>query len=359
MTFVSTGGRNRNAARLRVKGQWDMARIEDIANKLNVSKGTVSKALNGAPDVSETLRKSVLETAVELGYSRYQRKKGAKCLCIFVENMSYAEPKDFGYDIILGFRKMAEPDGYTVEVVDLTPQLQHEIPYDEYMLQQNYAGALFLGLSLADEWIGQLRTSRTPAVLYDNYIQDNPNTTYVGVDNSEGMHLAIDHLWQLGHRKIGYLSSAMGAYVYQVRYSAFQRSILQYDPHWDEALSGSAYLTTDCLQKHLPRLLDSGVTAILCSHDQLANSVMLHCQELGLRVPEDISIVGFDDLPISAYTAPPMTTVLQDREELGKSAFYAMNSQLRDTPVSTLLLHAKLIVRSSTGPAADRAPRVG
>ncbi|MCD7837624.1 MAG: LacI family transcriptional regulator [Clostridiales bacterium] len=329
-----------------------MARMEDIANRLNVSKGTVSKALSGAPDVSETLRKAVLETAVEMGYSRIQRKKDAKCLCVFVENMLFVQPEDFGYDLIMGFRKMAEPAGFSVEVVELDRKLQREIPYDEYMLRQNYVGALFLGLSLSDEWINQLRTSRTPAVLYDNYIPNNPHTTFVGIDSNEGMNLAIDHLEKLGHQKIGYLSSALGSYVYQTRYSAFLRAIRRHDPHWDESLFGSALHTSECVQKHLPRLLDKGVTGILCSHDLLANAAMLHSQELGLRVPEDVSVIGFDDLPLCAYTAPPLTTVRQDRQELGKSAFYAMSSQLGGTPISTLLLHAKLVVRSSTGPAA-------
>ena len=90
-------------------GSPGLTRIEDIAKKLEISKSTVSKALNGASDVSETLRKTVLETAVELGYSRSTRKRGAKQLCIFIENMEYESPNDFGHDIIVGFRKMAEP----------------------------------------------------------------------------------------------------------------------------------------------------------------------------------------------------------------------------------------------------------
>ena len=114
-----------------------MATIEDIAKKLNVSKGTVSKALNGAPDVSETLRKAVLETAVELGYSRSLRKKGAKQLCLFIENMAWSAPGDFGYDIVTGFRKIAEPAGFLVKEVPLDEAMQKQISYDEYMLQYN------------------------------------------------------------------------------------------------------------------------------------------------------------------------------------------------------------------------------
>ena len=87
-----------------------MATIQDIADRLGVSKGTVSKAINNAPDISETLRKTVLDTAVEMGYTRLRRlKNDAKRFCILIENMEYEEPHQFGYDFVIGFRQMAEP----------------------------------------------------------------------------------------------------------------------------------------------------------------------------------------------------------------------------------------------------------
>ncbi len=333
-----------------------MTRIEDIAKKLDVSKSTVSKALNGAPDVSETLRKTVLETAVELGYSRSARKRGAKQLCIFIENMAYISPNDFGHDIIIGFRKMAEPAGYVVAIEELDEQFQKHNSYDEYMLRRNYVGALFLGLSLSDEWLHQFRNSQTPAVLLDNYVKVNPNIAYIGVDNNEGMNLAVSHLKELGHRKIGYLSGSLGSYINQSRYSAFFHALRKYGLPDDASLGGNAYLFSDCLQKHLPRLLKQGVTAIMCSHDLLAHTVMLHCQEMGLRIPEDLSIIGFDDLPLCAYMQPPMTTIQQNRTEIGRSAYYALSSLMAGTPISTLLLHAKLITRNSTGAVPEKAP---
>ena len=232
-----------------------MATIEDIAKKLNVSKGTVSKALNGAPDVSETLRKAVLETAVELGYSRSLRKKGAKQLCLFIENMAWSAPGDFGYDIVTGFRKIAEPAGFLVKEVPLDEAMQKQISYDEYMLQYNYVGAFFLGLSFSDVWLRQLRTSHTPAVLLDNYVKANPTTCYVGVDNNEGMDLAVSYLQNLGHRRIGYLSGGLGSYVNQVRFSAFFQALRKHNLPHDHALAGSDYFFSDCLQKLFPQLL--------------------------------------------------------------------------------------------------------
>ena len=94
----------------------------------------------------------------------------------------------------------------------------------------------------------------------------------------------------------------------------------------------------------------------MCSHDLLAHAVMTHCQELGLRVPEDISIIGFDDLQFCAYTNPPLTTIKQNRIQLGKSAFYAISSLLNNVSISTLLLHTKLIIRNSTDVVPDKTP---
>ena len=244
-----------------------MATIQDIADRLGISKGTVSKALNGASDISETLQKSVLETAVEMGYSKLRRPGGIRKLCILIENMEYQEPHQFGYEIILGFRQMAEPAGYTVEIVPVTEKLQKSASYDAFMLKNDYLGAFVLGFSLSDPWMRDFQTSHTPAVLYDNYIMANPHTGYVGVDNSEGMELAVEHLKRLGHRKIGYLSHALGSHIMQVRHKAFFYALRQNGLPADSSLAGSSYYISQCMEKHLPRLLKEGITAVICSQD--------------------------------------------------------------------------------------------
>lgn len=331
-----------------------MATLQDIADKLGVSKGTVSKALNGASDVSETLQKNILETAVEMGYTKLRRQKSAsKKLCILTRNIEYKEPHQFGYDMILGFRQLAEPAGYDVEIISVTEKQQKNTPYDVFMLQNDYLGAFILGFSLTDPWMKDFESSRTPLVLYDNYIMGNPTTAYVGVDNNEGMELAVSHLKKLGHKKIGYLSSALGSHIMQVRHKAFFLALKQNGLKSAPNYAGGSYYITECMEKHLTRLLDLGITAILCSHDLVANAAIVQCQQMGYRIPGDISIIGFDDLPICAYTSPPMTTIRQDRTELGKSGFYALNSLMNQVSIGTLLLHAQLIVRSSTGPLRE------
>ena len=325
-----------------------MATLEDIAKTLGVSKSTVSKALNGALDVSDAMRRAVVETAVELGYSRLRRGEEAPRLAVFITNMDYASPEDFGYDILVGFRKLAEPAGYQVSVIPLDYKLEKSIAYDQYILQGNYLGGLFLGLSLDHPWLRDFETCRTPTVLYDNRVSGNPRVTYVGADNAEGMFLAVQYLKSLGHRKIGYLSSALGAYVYQQRQQAFFQA-MQKNGLCDQALARDSYFFSVCMEEHLPALLGLGCTAILCSHDSLAIGALDHCRKTGIRVPEDVSILGFDDLPRCQSTQPPLTTIRQDRTELGKSAYCALSSQMEGVSLSTFLLHTELVTRASCG----------
>ena len=324
-----------------------MATLEDIAKKLGVSKSTVSKALSGAGDVSETMRRSVLETAVELGYSRLRRGDEAPKLVVFITNMTYATPADFGYDILVGFRKMAEPDGYRVDIIPLTYELENSSGYDEYIMQHNYRGALFLGLSLDHPWLKDFETCKTPTVLYDNRVDGNPMVTYVGADNAEGMHTAVKYLESLGHRNIGYVGSALGAYIYQLRHTAFFDSLRKSGLPDDPERAGVSYHIHECIEEHLPRILKLGCTAIMCSHDILAEQVMKRLQEQGLRIPEDISVLGFDDIPLCETTTPPLTTVRQNRTEIGKSAYCALSSQMEGVPLSTFLLHTELVKRAS------------
>lgn len=332
-----------------------MTTIQDIADKLGISKGTVSKALNGATDISETLQKHVLETAVEMGYTKLRRQNGpAKKLCILTENIEYIEEHQFGHEIILGFRQMAEPAGYEVTIIPVDEKFQKSSSYDMFMLQNNYLGAFVLGFALTDPWMKDFQTSRTPAVLYDNYIISNPNMAYVGIDNNEGMELAISYLKQQGHKKIGYLSSALGAHIMQVRHKAFFQALKQNGLQSAPTQAGNSYYITQCIEKHLPRLLDMGITGLVCSHDLIANAALVQCQQLGYHVPDDISIIGFDDLPICAYTSPPLTTIRQDRIQLGKSGYYALESLMQEISIGTLLLHAQLIIRQSTGPIPKR-----
>lgn len=332
----------------------DVATMGDIAKRLGVSKGTVSKAFSGAGDVSESMRRAVLETAVELGYTRQLRSWQAPRVCVFIENMAYERPEDFGWGLVTGFRKLAEPEGCTVDICPLDIALQQRHRYDEYMLRYGYQGGFFLGTTLSDPWTAEFKTCRTPTVLLDNDTQYNPRVSQVGIDNDEALEAAIRRLAQLGHRKFGYISAGLGSYIYQQRHSAFFRALSVHGLEGEGSCavcSETAESNTQCIRTHLPRLLEAGCTAILCSHDLLALEVLEHCRRLNVRVPEDVSILGIDDLPACQSVCPALSSIRQDRTELGKSAYYALRSQIHGIHISCLKLHPEIILRQSTGPS--------
>lgn len=333
-----------------------MATIKDIADRLGISVSTVSKGLNGASDISESLRQTVLDTAVELGYTTKQmRGKVQRKLCIFVENMEYETPEQFGYDIILGFRQFAFRENFDVTVMPVTPLLQSTEKYDTYMLKNGYVGAFLLGFALQDEWMAQFQSTSIPTVLLDNYVKKNPAVSYIGTDSFEGIDDAIVHLMSLGHSRIGLINGSRNSMISEQRRQAYIDSMTAHNLSFSEDTMPYGYFVPEAANPHVDNLLSMGITAILCGNDLIASGVISECELRGLRVPEDVSVIGFDDIPISSKLNPPLTTIRQDRIELGKCGFYALNSLINHVSISRTLLHPELIVRDSTGPVRPSA----
>ena len=332
-----------------------MATIKDIAQRLGISVSTVSKGINGASDISEDLRQKVLDTAVEMGYvTKKMKKQNYKRLCVFIENMDYESPNQFGYEIILGFKQAAIHNNWDVSVIPITPVFQTTEKYDTYMLKNGYNGAFLVGLALHDDWMTQLANTTMPTALFDNYIKKNPNVGYIGTDNFEGIDIAVEHLVQLGHQKIAFLNGSLYSMVSDQRQQAFHDSMMAHQLPVDENLLAYGYYVADSAKYHVPTFLANGATAIVCGNDLIASGVITECIQRGFRVPEDISVIGFDDLPISAHLTPPLSTVRQERIELGKSGYYTLNSLIHKVSISKTLLRPQFIKRGSTAPVRER-----
>lgn len=332
-----------------------MATIKNIADKLGISISTVSKGLNGASDISEELRQLVLDTAVELGYQTKRMKKEAhKKLCIFIENMDYEASGHFGYDIVLGFKQAAFRDNWEVNVLPIHPAFQLQEKYDTYLLKNGYSGAFLVGFALQDEWMKQLETTGIPTVLFDNFIKKNPNVTYIGTDSFEGIDAAIHHLAMLKHKKIAFLNGSLHSMITEHRQQAFYDSMAAHNLPITEGLIANGYYVAESAKDFVSSFLEKGATAITCGNDLIAYGVIKECEHLGFRVPEDISVIGFDDLPLSAHMTPALTTVRQERSELGKCGYLALHSLMNHVSVSKTLLRPQFIIRNSTAKAVDR-----
>jgi LacI family transcriptional regulator len=347
-----------------------MTTLDDIAKRLGISKATVSKALNGREDISEAMRKTIMETAIEMGYSRASRKEKNKQICVFTKDRedsyvkaleSEAEAKD-SYagvresvdeaqesDLVLGFRQAAEPDGFRVREIPLSLALQWLYNYDEFMMRNNYAGAFITDIRFDGRWADGLELSGTPAVLYKSSAPMNSLVTAIGFDEYEGMNLAVSWLQDLGHEKIGYLSGSLDNSVYRERHSAFLLAMRENELDCSKDYTGVDILSPESLELHFQRLVDLNCTALICSDDFLAYDVMTQCKKQGLHIPEDISIIGIGDLPQSESTSPPLSSIRQDRKGLGKIAFLALSGQLSGAHANNITLHSELIRRGSVG----------
>ena len=329
-----------------------MATIKDIANHLGVSISTVSKGLNGASDISDDLRQLVLDTAVEMGYSTKRSKKEEyRKLCLFVTNVAYETMDSFGYDIVLGFKQNAFRHKWDVTVLEITEDFQKEEKYDTYLLKHGYCGAFVLGLSLQDPWMEQIQHTTMPTVLFDNFIDGNPNVGYLGTDSYEGIHMAVEHLVNLGHKKIAFLNGSLHSLVADQRQEAFENAIKEYNITCNKNMMARGYFVASSAQYHMPDFLKEGATAIVCASDLLAQGVIEYCTANGYRIPEDISVIGFDNIPIAATTEPPLTTISQQRNELGKCAYVILNSLILHISISKTLLRPQLVERESTAVA--------
>ena len=329
--------------------------MQDIANRLGVSVSTVSKGLNGGRDISEDLRAAILDTAVELGYtSRSARKRESGRLALFIENMDFSSESDFGYDIVMGFRQAANRDNWAVDVIPLTKTFQNSERYDRWMVEHKYAGAYFLGLALDSPWMDQLYNITVPSALLDNFIPANPNVACVGTDNDEAIDMAVGHLHALGHEKIAFLNGSRGSRVSDQRMYAYLNSMAKRHLLIDPNLAVYDYFVAEVADEHVPSFIDGGATAILCGNDLIASGVIRSVTGLGLNVPDDISVVGFDDLPLAETLDPPLTTIRQNRTELGRCGYYALYAMLGSVAIAKNLLRPALIIRGSTAVCRPR-----
>lgn len=333
-----------------------MATIRDIARQLGISPGTVSKGLNGASDISESTRQAVLDTAVELGYKpKSMQGKTSGRICILVENMNYENVDQFGYEIIAGFEQSAALKGCQVDIIPAGLSMQTGESYDTFMLKKKYLGAFLLGFKLHDDYLRQLHHTKVPTVLLDNFIEDNPRVGYVGTDNFEGMKHVVSHLAALGHREIAILCGSPDSLVTARRFDAFKHFMWCSQLKWRDELIAYGDFHRDTAPGYVPRFLEHGATAIVCASDYIASGVIRTLTAAGVRVPEDVSVTGFDDLPLARYLAPPLTTVRQNRLDLGKSAFLLLDGLMHGVSVSRLELRPTFIPRQSTGPVSSQS----
>jgi len=329
-----------------------MATIKDIAKKLGISVSSVSKGLSGASDVSEETRQLILNTALEMGYvsRRSKTETNARKVCIFVENMGYERIEQFGYEIIVGFRLAATEKQWDVDIVPIAMDRHFDYDYEEYMTRNNYSAGFLLGFSLHNDFLKQLGRTTIPTVLLDNVVY-NKYVACVGIDNQQGLVCAVEHLAQLGHTSIAMMNGELHSRVSQERLQGFKLGMSKCGLPVRKELIAHGDYTASCAAPFVQSFVENGATAIVCASDLIAHGVLAELYRLAIRVPQDVSVIGFDDIPLARYTTPPLTTIKQNRLTIGKSVCMAMEQIMEGNAISRLLLMPELVIRESTGPA--------
>ena len=327
-----------------------MATIKDIATELDISVSTVSKGLSGASDVSMATRQLILNTALKKGYvPRHSRSATeTKKICVFIENMGYERIEQFGYEVIVGFKLEAAAQNWDVSIVPLAMNQEVDCDYDAYMMENHYEAGFLLGFALHNDFIRQLGKTKIPTVLLDNVVY-NKHVACVGVDNQQGIFYAVEHLAELGHKNIAMLNGEITSLVSQERLNGFRLGLQSAGlPVKNELIAHGDY-TGDCSGQFVEYFVKEGATAIVCASDLIAHGVLRELHRIDMRVPADISVVGFDDLPLASYMTPTLTTIRQDRLAIGKNVCLVMEQVLKCNTINRLLLMPELVVRESTG----------
>jgi DNA-binding LacI/PurR family transcriptional regulator len=328
-------------------------RLAEVATKVGVSEATVSRVLNGKPGVSEGTRQAVLTALDVLGYERPTKLRGERARLVGLVLPELQNPIFPAFADVLGGALAQQ--GFTPVLCTQTAGGISEADYIELLLQQHVSGVVFAGGLYAQrdashDHYRRLSERKLPAVLINASIDDLPFPR-VSCDDGAAAEQAMGHLHSLGHTRIG-LVLGLPDHIPSERKLAGARSFaarVGLELPDDRIVRGLYSLESG--QAAATRLLNAGVTGIVCASDPLALGAVRAVRRAGLSVPGDVSVVGYDDSALMSCTDPPLTTVRQPIESMGRAAIDLLAGLVAGASLSSdeLLFEPELVVRGSTG----------
>jgi LacI family transcriptional regulator len=335
-----------------------MPDIRAVAAMAKVSIATVSRTINGSPLVSERLSKRVWQAIKQLNYfpnthARTLVSGRSRLLGIIVENIT----NPFFPELIQSFEEIAVKHGYEILVSSTNSDPEILTTCVRRMLERKVDGVAVMTFGEEETVLDQLVHRNVPIVLAE-FKLDDPKTSTILLDYSTGIRAAVSHLATLGHRNIAFLAGPHSLHSAVTRENDFRTAMhdagLSLQKKWviecDHTLKGGVAGFSQ-LQK-----LASLPTAIVCSNDMIAIGVLRAAYMEGLRVPQDLSVVGLDDIAFAEFTLPPLTTIRLSRVELARAAFEALRLRAENpanlkTP-REFLVSTSLVIRGSTAAPA-------
>jgi LacI family transcriptional regulator len=347
------------------------ATVADVARAAGVSKAQAARALGGYGAVSEQVLSLVIAAAEELGYRPNQLAKSmttgrSNSIGVVVGDIENAH---FGL-ALRGISDEVRDAGYTVVLVNTDEDLVNEVAAVQELLQQRVAGLIVAPCSSSEtSHLESAQAHGRAVVLFDRGVYGLPLDT-VRVDFADAALGVGRLLLDAGHRRIGYVSSQRVQAAYERgmdlglspvadRVDGIERAFTEAGSEWDPALVKLNAASEDALAAACSALLDQPepATAVVCSDSLIALGVLGQIKRRGLRIPEDISVVAYDDFPWTELIEPPLTVVAQPVYDMGREAARALLRRLgHRVPAEQLPLRAHLIERASVGaPAAQAA----
>ena len=331
-------------------------KLADIAKKANVSKMTVSRVISGKGQVAQETKDRILKIIDELGYqpnliARSLASNRSMMLGVIIPKIQHMFLDNYIAQILSGVTDVALQNNYRIMLCPIEPKPDQDQEYLNQARSKLLDGMLLLKTKIEDPNIDVLAESGFPFVLI-NHKKYTKNINFVDSQNIQGARLAVQHLYEKGHRDIAFIAGSMDETNARDRLKGFQETMLEFGltcrEHW--ILYGDFNQET---AYHESNKLFQGAkipSAVFCSDDYMAIGVINRIKEQRLNIPEDIAIIGFDDIELAAYIKPTLTTIRQPIYDLGKTGAQILLNLIdgkQSVPVHKLL-NVELIKRDST-----------
>jgi len=342
--------------------------IRDVARLAGVSPGTASRVLSGSSyPVSDRARERVEEAARALNYVT---NSAARALVTGRSEIVGAIVHDitdpFFSVVVRGLQDAAVADGLVVLVGNDDRDAAKLESYLTMLLSQKPTGVVLIGGQLRDPAstlpvalaVQRLREQGVPVVAVGRYELDIP---HVAVDDVAAAEAAVAHLVELGHRRIAFLGGPLNSTTVQDRYTGYGAALTRVGAPVDEGLVVQTPLTLEGGSQGVASLLEGGApfSAIFAATDEVAFGAISALREADLRIPLDVSVVGFDDVVMSAHSDPPLTTIRVPARELGLSAWHLLKAGAVGAGASAGHVPFELVVRGSTAAPGESGPGAG
>jgi len=328
---------------------------QDVARRAGVSYQTVSRVINNHPDVAPETRERVLAAIQQLGYQPDAIARGLASNRTHTLGLITSDFSDYFFtQVIIGAEQEARRAGYFFMLGSTERNLADEPEYIRLLSQYRVDGFFFARPSTEEDnrhLIALLREG-IPLVTTAYYLPGEPMRV-VDIDNVDGGYRATSHLLQLGHRRIATITGPLTWKSANDRLTGYIRALRDMGSSYAEELVAEGDWSLSSGYAAMQQILGRGTrfTALFSQNDQMAIGAMRALQEAGRRIPDDVAIIGYDGIPMSEFASPPLSTMVQPMQEVGRRAARLLIETIEDptTPPREILLRAELVCRATCG----------